>query len=128
MDTPNEMAEKLETLASALRRRGDLDWVEAYTGGDGVRSDVAARIAGCSVSTIQRQCKVSAEAGYPIGILVAEAAWLISIRRLLIWVEKNEGKSARLEAETRLSKLTVTYPGQNDHVFDAVTAKSHFRG
>ena len=83
----------------------DGDWIDAWIEHDCLDTDEAAIIAGTSRQTIRRRASDAAAAGKPIGILMAKSVWLISLRRLLRWVEHNEGLSGRVEAERRAEKL-----------------------
>jgi hypothetical protein len=80
------------------------DWVDAWTHGDCIDTDEAASIVGTSRQSIRRHASAARAIGQPIGICVAEV-WLISLRRLLCWVESTQGYPARVKAERRLEKL-----------------------
>jgi hypothetical protein len=86
------------------------DWVDAFDGGEVLRTDQAAFIAGTSDETVRRRCVEAADTGRRIGILFARAVWLVSKRRLLDDIERRDGRSARLAAETRAEKLFKTRP------------------
>jgi hypothetical protein len=80
------------------------DWVQAWVSGDCIDTDIAANIAGTSRQTIRRHAAAARDIGRPIGICVAEV-WLISLRRMLRWLERTEGYPARVAAERRAEKL-----------------------
>jgi len=80
------------------------DWVDEWVEGDAIRTDEAASIAGCSMQTVRRTAVAASLAGKPIGRLISKAVWLISRRRLLDWIEHNEGLPARVEAVARAEK------------------------
>ena len=80
------------------------DWVDEWVEGDAIRTDEAASIADCSMQTIRRTAVAASLAGKPIGRLISKAVWLISRRRLLDWIEHNEGLPARVEAVARAEK------------------------
>jgi hypothetical protein len=102
--TDQDLATKLTELAGALQRRPPVrDWVDAYCEGSAFGSDVAAAICGCSTDTVGRRANAAAEKGKPLGILLA-GVWLFDRQRLLNWIESEEGKPARLGAETRARK------------------------
>jgi hypothetical protein len=86
-----DLADRLEATtaeaAAALRLQvAPKDWLDEILadGGDGLKSDEAAFIAGCSPDTIHRRAKAAAAAGKPIGVLFAGAVWLLSERRLVV--------------------------------------------
>jgi hypothetical protein len=81
------------------------DWVDAWADRECIDTDEAAIIAGTSRQTIRRRAADAATAGKPIGILLAKSVWLISLQRLLFWLEQNEGLPARVAAERRAEKL-----------------------
>lgn len=109
-----ELADHLEAAASeavqALRRLDQpRDWVdEIQPGGDVLRVDGAAFVAGIHPDTLRDRAKAASASGKPIGYLVAGAVWLISRHRLLDWIEAHEGRAARLAAETRARKSAET--------------------
>jgi hypothetical protein len=124
MDDLN-LAELLDQTATALRQRvPGVDWVDAFCDGDAVPTDIAASIAGCSTSTIRRWCAEAAEKGHPIGVLFAGSNWLVSLRRLLDWIEQNEGgKPARLAAVTRANNIADLKLRDQDSIrFDRVAS------
>ena len=107
MTNKNDLAGHLEAAAVILRQCAPgRDWLDEAldAGGDAVKSDAAAYIADVSSSTMCRRAEAAAAAGRPIGVLLAGAMWLISKRRLLVWIEAREGKPSRLAAETRAAK------------------------
>lgn len=83
----------------------DGDWVDAWVESDSLDSHEAAIIAGTSRQTIRRRAADAAASGKPIGILIAQSVWLISLRRLLHWIERNEGAPKRVIAELRAKQL-----------------------
>lgn len=97
-----EMRRQLDHLdAVAL----DGDWVACWDDGECIDSDEAAFIAGTSRQTIRRRADAAATAGKPIGVLLAKSVWLISLQRLLRWIELNEGLPERVAAERRVKKV-----------------------
>jgi hypothetical protein len=82
------------------------DWLDELlnAGGDGLKSAEAAYIAGTSDSTVRRAAMAAALTDKPIGILMAGAVWLFSLRRLLDAIEEDEGLPARLAAQSRADK------------------------
>jgi hypothetical protein len=92
----------LADLAERLRapHSDACDWVDAHQDGDMITTDAAGFIARVSSETIRRRAVEAAERRQPIGVQHA-TVWLISRSRLLDWIERNEGLSARLVAETR---------------------------
>jgi hypothetical protein len=109
-----DLADRLEAAAAeataVLRQIAatsrDRDWVDEVVdaGGDGLKSDEAAYVAGVHVDTLRRRAEAAALTDRPIGYLMAGSAWLISLRRLLDAIERRDGKPARLAAETRARK------------------------
>jgi hypothetical protein len=106
-----DLAHRLETVAAeaaaALRRLdAPRDWLDEVLdlGGDALKSDEAAFVAGCHVDTLLGRCKIAAATDRPLGTLMAGAIWLISKRRLLAAIEAKEGLPARLAAESRAQK------------------------
>jgi hypothetical protein len=102
--TDHDIANRLTELAAMLQQRPPVcDWVDAFREGSAFGSDVAAAIFGCSSDTAVRRANAAAEDGRPLGILLA-GTWLFDRERLLNWIERKEGKPARLEAESRARK------------------------
>jgi transposase len=115
------LAKLLDDTAAALRQRApSRDWVAAFYDGDTISTDIAASIAGNSTSTIRRWCAEAAETGQPIGVLFAGSNWLVSLRRLLNWIERHEGgRPARLSAQTRANNIAdLKLRAQNRIHFD----------
>jgi hypothetical protein len=107
----DELANLLEATAAqvvtALRRGANgRDWLDEIldSSGDVVRSDQAAYIWGASDDTIRRRTEAAELAGVPIGYLMAGSVWLFSLRRLLDAIELEDGRHARLAAQTRADK------------------------
>jgi hypothetical protein len=113
MKTAREIAaEHLEDAAAqaiaALRLDAlDRDWLDEIldSSGDGLKSDQAAFVAGVSVDTARRRAEAAAFTDKPIGILMAGAVWLFSLRRLLDAIELKDGRPARLAAQSRAEKM-----------------------
>jgi hypothetical protein len=102
--TDQDIANRLTGLAAAVQRRPPVrDWVDAYCEGSAFGSEVAAAIFGCSTDTAVRRANAAAEKGQPLGILLA-GTWLFDRERVLAWIEREEGKPGRLEAETRAAR------------------------
>jgi hypothetical protein len=80
------------------------DWVDAFVEHDCIGTDEAAFIADASRQTIRRHAAEAAAAGRPIGVCIARSVWLISLRRLLDWIEQNDGLPALVAAEARAKK------------------------
>jgi hypothetical protein len=80
------------------------DWVDAFVEHDCIGTDDAAFIADASRQTIRRHAAEAAAAGRPIGVCIARSVWLISLRRLLDWIEQNDGLPALVAAEARAKK------------------------
>ena len=83
------------------------DWLQQLldvAASDVVGTDVAAAIAAVHPDTIRSRAVTAMEARKPIGILVAGAVWLFSIRRLLASIEAREGLPALLVARARAEK------------------------
>ena len=82
------------------------DWLDEALDphGDGLKSDEVGHIMDCSSDTARRRAEAAAAAGKPIAILIANAVWLFSERRVLSWIEAEFGLPARLAAETRAQK------------------------
>jgi hypothetical protein len=106
------MSDDVQQITQEVRRQLDRldklapggDWVDEWVEGDAIRTDEAASIAGCSMQTVRRTAVAASLAGKPIGRLISKAVWLISRRRLLDWIEHNEGLPARVEAVARAEK------------------------
>lgn len=79
------------------------DWIDAYRDGEAITTDIAAHLAGCSPQTVRRRAAEAAAAGQPIGVLVAQSAWLISLRRWLDDIERHEGLPGLVAAKARLA-------------------------
>ena len=95
-----------ELSARLARSAGaEEDWVAAYERGEVLRTDEAALIADVSVDTLRRYCSHAADVGQPLGVCIAGAVWLVSVRRLLADIERRKGHHARLVAEERAAKL-----------------------
>jgi hypothetical protein len=91
-------------MASTLRERPpDRDWVDAYDNGSALSTGQAAHICDCSDDTIRRWAETAADAGQPIGILIA-GVWVIDLQRLLNAVERRRDLHARRVAESRAKK------------------------
>jgi hypothetical protein len=106
-----DLANRLEAItteaAAALRQPApERDWLDEALDphGDGLKSDEAGFVMGCSADTARRRAEAAAAAGKPIGILIAGAVWLFAERRVLSWIEAEFGLPARLAAETRAQK------------------------
>jgi hypothetical protein len=111
MDTArDDLADHLEAAAiqaaTALRQSPGRDWLDELLdySGDALRSDQAAYVWDTSDDTIRRRAEAAALTGKPIGYLLAGAVWLISRRRLLDAIELEDGRHARLVAQTRADK------------------------
>jgi hypothetical protein len=105
------LANRLEAItaeaAAVLRQPMPArDWLDEALDphGDGLKSDEAGYVMGCSADTARRRAESAAAIGKPIAILVANAVWLFSERRVLSRVEAEFGLPARLAAETRAKK------------------------
>jgi hypothetical protein len=105
------LADRLEATAAqaiaALRLVAPArDWLDELldASGDGLTSSSAAYIADVSTDTICRRAEAAASTDRPIGILMAKADWLISLRRLLDSIELRDGLPARLAAQSRADK------------------------
>jgi hypothetical protein len=100
-----DLAKLLERAAAELRQlAAPADWVDAFVDGDAIGTDFAAYICDCSAQTIRRRATDAAAAGKPLGIWFAQSVWLISKRRLLDDIEREEGRPGRLVAETRAAQ------------------------
>jgi hypothetical protein len=98
----DELRERLKSVETTG------DWVDDFAAGEVLRTDEAAFIAGSSSETIRRRCIEAADAGHPIGVLIAKSVWLLSKRRLLDDIERREGKAEscaalRLDDKSRTS-------------------------
>lgn len=116
------LAKSLETTAERLRMyvaKGD--WVDAYRGGELITTDVAAFVVDVSTETIRRRAAEAAQSGHPIGIQPG-TIWLISLARLLDWIELHEGRPARLFAETRARQIAEMRPQPRNSMPCVVTA------
>ena len=109
--TNNDLADRLEAdvaeAAAALRQIAPgRDWLDQLldADGDALKSDEAGFIADVHADTIRRRAEAAAAAGKPIGVLLAGAMWIFSLRRLLDAIEAKAGLPARLAAETRAKK------------------------
>jgi hypothetical protein len=82
------------------------DWLDELldADGDGLTSSSAAYIADVSTDTIGRRADAAASTDRPLGMLMAGAVWLISLRRLLDSIELRDGLPARLAAQSRADK------------------------
>jgi hypothetical protein len=109
----DDLADRLEAAAAkaatALRVTPARDWLEQILDpyGDGLKSDEAAYVAGISVDTVRRRAEAAALTDNPIGVLMAGAVWLFSLRRLLDAIETKDGLPARLAAQSRAEKNAV---------------------
>ena len=85
------------------------DWIEQLldAGGDGLTSTEAAYVAGVHPDTVRRRAEAAALTDKPIGVLMAGAVWLFSLRRLLDAIEHRDGLPARLAAQSRAQKNAV---------------------
>jgi hypothetical protein len=92
-----EAVERLKRISSGR------DWVDELvdSDGDGLKTDAAAFVMGCSPDTARRRAEIASAAGKHLGCLMAGAVWLYSLQRVLAWIEQHEGLPARLAAETR---------------------------
>jgi hypothetical protein len=107
----SSLADRFEAMAAqttAALRLGapDRDWLDEILNadGDGLTSSTAAYIADVSPDTICRRTEAAASTDRPLGILMAGAVWLISLRRLLDAIELRDGLPARLAAQSRADK------------------------
>jgi hypothetical protein len=116
MNDPDRVPRMLEQIAAELRqpRPACGDWVSAFASGDALGTDGAAYVANCSAQTIRRRATEAAASGNPIGVWFAQSVWLISLARLLDWIEEHEGRPGRLAAMTRAKKYAaLNAPLQN---------------
>jgi hypothetical protein len=90
-----------------LARPRIVDWVSAFEEGDILTCEEAGTICGVSGETIRRRAAAAVGTDESLGILVANA-WLISLTRLLVDVERREGPHGRLAAMARAKKLAET--------------------
>jgi hypothetical protein len=107
MTNKNDLAGHLEAAAVILRQCAPgRDWLDQLldADGDALKSDEAGFIADVHPDTMRRRAEAAAAAGKPIGILLAGAMWIFSLRRLLDAIEAKAGLPTRLEAETRARK------------------------
>jgi len=81
------------------------DWVAAFKRAEVLMSDEAAAVAGVSVDTVRRWCSAGADTGDSLGVLIAGTVWMISLPRLLAWIERRKGRPGRIAAEERAKKL-----------------------
>jgi hypothetical protein len=132
MDTArDELADHLEAVATqavtALRLVTPThDWLDQLLDpyGDGLKSDEAAYVAGVSVDTARRRAEAAALTNKPIGILMAGAVWLFSLRRLLDAIELKDGRPGRLAAQSRAEKNAVLrFQLQNSACLPVATAR-----
>jgi hypothetical protein len=107
MGNGHDLADYLESAAleavTALRLvTPGRDWLDEIldADGDGLTSSSAAYIADVSTDTIGRRADAAASTDRPLGILMAGAVWLISLRRLLDSIELRDGLPARLAAQS----------------------------
>ncbi|MGY4287743.1 hypothetical protein ACVWXO_006963 [Bradyrhizobium sp. LM2.7] len=106
MDQQERIARALEQITAQVGRLPPANnWVDAYSAGDAVNSDIAGFIADVSSATIRRRAAEAATCGKPLGILIAGSIWLISTRRLIDWIRDHEGEHAALCATTRAKKI-----------------------
>src|SRR5674476_1478262 len=99
MTNKNDLAGHLEAAAVILRQCAPgRDWLAQLldADGDARKSDEAGFIADVHADTIRRRAEAAAAAGKPIGILLAGAMWIFSLRRLLDAIEAKAGLPARL--------------------------------
>jgi hypothetical protein len=112
----NDLADQLDDIALAateaasdLRSRAPAprDWLAEYVAGEGdvINTDEAAQIIDCHRDTARSRAEKAMEAGKPIAVLVAGAAWLFSQARLLDSIEISDGRHGRLAAETRAAEM-----------------------
>jgi hypothetical protein len=96
-----DIAARLHAIADDLARAGAGDWVDAHYRDDDVRSsDQIALICGVSSDTIRRRAEASLAEGFPLGVQRC-GVWMLSLRRVLDWIERHQGRHARLVAEDR---------------------------
>lgn len=95
------------------------DWVDAFASGDAIRTDEAAFIARCSAQTVRRRAAEALAAGRPIGILISQSVWLISLPRWLDDIERQDGLPGRVEAEARLTLAEKRKNGRAAPKFDS---------
>jgi hypothetical protein len=101
-----DIAERLRQAADEVERLDDGgdDWVNAHCRDDDIRStDQIALICGCSSDTVRRRAEASSASGFPLGVRFC-GVWMLSLRRVLIWIEQHQGRPARLAAESRAQK------------------------
>ena len=112
MTNKNDLADRLEAIAAQLRSepeqtRPPRDWLCELLdtkAGDLIGTDVAAQIAAVHPDTMRKRAVTAMEEGQPIAVLVANAAWFFSERRLLADIEGRKGLPERLAATTRAEK------------------------
>ena len=110
--TNNDLADQLAVIAAQLRSQEQeqppaRDWLAELLdipGGDVINSDSAAAIMNCCADTARGRAVIAMEEGQPIAVLVANAAWFFSERRLLADIEGRKGLPERLAATTRAEK------------------------
>jgi len=94
-----DLARLLEQAAAELRQRPEgRHWIDEYLSGEMLYTDEAAAVYAKGAETVRRRCEASADTNRPLGILLAESVWMVSLARLLDDIEKREGKPAMLAA------------------------------
>jgi hypothetical protein len=106
MNEQERIARALEQITAQVRQLPrPSDWIDAYSEGDAISTDIAAHIAEVSSATIRRRAAEAAACGKPLGILIAGSIWLISKTRLIDWIRDHESEYAALCATTRAAKV-----------------------
>jgi hypothetical protein len=101
METRRTNRQWLDELAERL----ELDWVSAYSAGQALTTSEVAFVIDQSDDTVRRRVTEAASLSRPIGVLIAEAIYLIDVPRMLDFIEWRYGKHERLKAEGRLKKV-----------------------
>jgi hypothetical protein len=109
-DNADAVALRLIKIAADILRTEDQklgpDWLAQLldVDGDVLTTDRAAFVLDCHADTARKRAVDAMVAGKPIGVLMAGAVWLFSLRRLLDAIEEDKGRPARLAAATRADK------------------------
>src|SRR5882757_1947278 len=92
-DDPKTLADEYDRLSNRLRRLEAppaAHWIDAFTAGDVIGTEVAARVLGASPATAKRRAVASAARKHPIAICIG-GTWWFSVSRLLDDIEREDG-------------------------------------
>jgi hypothetical protein len=111
MDDAERIARMIEQAAAEAvthLRQSSVHWIDLFYAGEMLYTDEAAAVYAKSAETVRRRCEGSADTNCPLGILLAESVWMVSLARVLDDIEARDGRHAMLAAASRATKIAET--------------------